>query len=117
MRCILPVLTLICLPLAAVASLEINQQTFTCERGLQVPVVYLTERSDDPDAGAVAVLMLDGRQMTLMQEAAESGVRYGFPSDGSHYIWWTDGDAATLYWHDGTDGSEAVVLQDCAAGD
>ncbi len=108
-------LLLACAPLPAAASLAIAQQTYLCERGVAVPAIYVTETSTDPDAGAVVILNLDGRQITLWQEVAASGVRYGYPSDGSHYVWWTKGHAATLYWHDGTDGSEAVVLQDCTA--
>ena len=114
-RRVLTAVAFIWLPLAAAASLDVNQQTYTCERGVQVPVVYLTEMSDDPDAGAVAVLLLDGRQLTLWRETAASGARYGFPSDGSHYVWWTKDDSATLFWRDGADGSETVVLRDCAA--
>jgi membrane-bound inhibitor of C-type lysozyme len=43
-------------------------------------------------------------------------VRYGWPSDGSHYIWWTKGDMATLYWKDGANGGvETVLHADCKA--
>ena len=51
--------------------------------------------------------------VTLWAEPAASGVRYAWPSDGSYYVWWTKGEGAALYWHDGENGTETLLLGDC----
>jgi membrane-bound inhibitor of C-type lysozyme len=80
------------MPTAAVAQ-EFTTQTYTCDRGVEVPATYV----NGPDQ-SLAVLNVEGRQITLVGEAAASGARYGWPSDGSNYVWWTKGTEATLYW-------------------
>ena len=66
--------------------------TYICERGVEVPVSYTT-----PEQGeATAVLYVENRMVTLVRTRAASGARYAWPSDGSGYVWWTKGDAATL---------------------
>jgi membrane-bound inhibitor of C-type lysozyme len=94
----------------AAADLSLVGVTYECERGVQVPVTYV----NDGQGGSVAVLVVEGRQVALLPEPAASGVRYGWPSDGSHYVWWSKGmHAATLYWHDGETGEDRVLLEDC----
>lgn len=82
------------------------------DRGVEVPAAYVTT----PE-GSVAVVHVEGRQIALLAEPAASGVRYGWPSDGSNYVWWTKGDEATLYWKDGAAGTETPLLQDCRRQD
>lgn len=65
-----------------------------------------------PDQGLV-VLNADGHQITLVTEPSASGARYGWPSDGSGYVWWTKGDTATLLWK--TPEAEVPILT-CLAG-
>ncbi|APE45351.1 hypothetical protein BOO69_06960 [Sulfitobacter alexandrii] len=84
--------------------------TYTCERGVAVPAVYVNVEGEP----GIAVIGVEGGMFNLRAEPAGSGVRYGYPSDGSHYVWWTKGEAASLLWHDGTDGSEQVLLSECA---
>jgi membrane-bound inhibitor of C-type lysozyme len=76
-----------------VAAQDFTSQRYTCDRGVEVPATYVTTAE-----GSLAVINVDGNQITLLGEPAASGARYGWPSDGSNYVWWTKGDAATLYW-------------------
>lgn len=96
---------------AAQAETQILNQTYTCDRDVKVPVVYVN--GDDLSA---VILYVEGSQVLLYNEPAASGARYGWPSDGSNYVWWTKGDAATLYWKDGEAGTETVLLDNCTAG-
>ena len=96
------------LPNLALAEMQVQNNRYTCERGVQVPVVYAN--SDD---SAIAVLTVEGNQILLYSEPAASGARYGWPSDGSNYVWLTKGTEATLLWHDGTTDTEATLLTSC----
>jgi membrane-bound inhibitor of C-type lysozyme len=78
-------------PLAA--ETQITTTRYTCDRGVMVPATYVT--ADDT---AIVVLHVDGNQIMLYQEIAASGARYGWPSGGSNYVWWSKGDGATLFW-------------------
>ena len=92
---------------AAVGAMPITA-TYTCERGVEIPVVYAESGGD-----SIAVLHVEGRMITLVRETSGSGARYGWPSDGSHYVWWSKGDGATLLWHDGTVGEEVTLFAEC----
>lgn len=91
----------------ALAEFQMQTMRYLCERGVEVPATYFTA-----DDGAGAVITVEGSQISLYSEPAASGARYGWPSDGSSYVWWTKGTEATLYWKDET-GAEAPVLTDC----
>jgi membrane-bound inhibitor of C-type lysozyme len=95
------------LPTAAFGQ-DFTTATYACDRGVTVPVTYV----NGPDQ-SLAVLHVDGRQITLVGELAASGARYGWPSDGSGYVWWTKGDEATLSWK--TPEAETPLLT-CTAG-
>ena len=99
---------LLLLPATAAFAQEFTTLTYTCDRGVSVPATYVT----GPDH-SLAVLNVEGRQITLVGEPAASGARYGWPSDGSNYVWWTKGDEATLYWK--TPEGETQLLT-CKAG-
>jgi membrane-bound inhibitor of C-type lysozyme len=94
--------------LPAHAELVVKSVRYSCDRGVEVPVAYV-----DADGASVAILQVEGRQIALWQETAASGARYGWPSGGSNYVWWTKGDTASLLWKDGTAQTETVLLQDC----
>jgi membrane-bound inhibitor of C-type lysozyme len=96
------------LPNIAAAALEAQNMRYTCERGVEIPVVYVT--SDDT---LVAVLTVEGRQILLYSEPSASGLRYGWPSDGSNYVWWSKGTEAMLLWHDGTADTETTLFATC----
>jgi membrane-bound inhibitor of C-type lysozyme len=95
----------------AFAETQVQNMTYICERGVRVPVVYVNA----PDTSFV-VIHVEGGQYLLYSEPAASGARYGWPSDGSNYVWWTKGDEATLYWKDGEAGSETAILTGCKPG-
>lgn len=87
----------------ALAETQVQSTRYACDRGVEVPATYVT--ADDL---AIAVINVDGTQITLYQEEAASGVRYGWPSDGANYVWWTKGKDATLYWKEA--GVETPLL-------
>lgn len=90
---------------AAHAEVSYDTARYMCERGVEIPVTYV--------ADTVAVLNVEGGQITLEVEEAASGARYGWPSGGSHYVWWTQGDTAMLNWFDGELGEEVTLLAKC----
>lgn len=93
------------------AETQVLALTYTCERGVEVPAVYINV---DEEPG-IAVIGVEGGMFNLEAEPVASGVRYGYPSDGSHYVWLTKGETAMLLWYDGTDGSEETLLADCTS--
>ena len=101
-------LACVCLPTFAMADMNVQNNRYTCERGVQVPVVYANSGDS-----AIAVLMVEGNQILLYSEPAASGARYGWPSDGSNYVWLTNGNDAKLLWHDGTTNTENTLLAAC----
>lgn len=82
---------------------------YTCDRGVGVPATYINAADV-----SLAVINVDGVQITLYSEEAASGARYGWPSDGANYVWWTKGPEATLYWKEA--GQETPILQNCKEG-
>lgn len=80
---------------------------YTCARGIEVPATYVNA----PDLSLV-VLNVEGQQITLYAEISGSGARYGWPSDGANYVWWSKGKEATLYWSEA--GEDTPLLADCA---
>jgi len=99
---------LACLPSFASAEMDVQNHRYTCERGVQLPVVYA--KSGDT---AIAVLVVEGNQILLYSEPAASGARYGWPSDGSNYVWLTKGTEAILLWRDGSTKIEVTLLATC----
>lgn len=96
------------LPTVVMAEMTVQNSTYTCERGVQVPVVYAN--SDD---SSIAVLTVEGNQILLYSEPAASGARYGWPSDGSNYAWLSKETSAMLLWHDGATNTDTTLLADC----
>lgn len=78
---------------AAASAQEFTTTRYTCDRGVEIPATYV----NGPDLSLV-VIHVEGSQITLLNEPAASGARYGWPSDGSNYVWWTKGEEATLNW-------------------
>jgi membrane-bound inhibitor of C-type lysozyme len=102
------VLALLALLPAAASAQEFTTQTYSCDRGVEIPATYV----NGPDQSLV-VIHVEGRQITLVSDPAASGARYSWPSDGSNYVWWTKGEEATLYWK--TPDAETPLLT-CKAG-
>jgi membrane-bound inhibitor of C-type lysozyme len=101
-------LALLALVPGTASAQEFTTQTYSCDRGVEVPATYV----NGPDQ-SVVVIHIEGRQITLVSDPAASGARYGWPSDGSNYVWWTKGEEATLYWK--TPEAETPLLT-CKAG-
>ena len=99
-------------PAAAQAELQPLAVRYSCDRGVELPVVFVNETGGD----SLAVLYIEGRQNLLFQEQSASGARYGWPSDGSAYVLWTKGPEATVFWRDGETGAE-TVLYTCTQAD
>lgn len=94
---------LVLLPAPLLAAPDFTTQRYLCDRGVEVPATYVNAAE-----GSLVVLHVEGNQITLLSEEAASGARYGWPSDGSNYVWWTKGEEATLYWK--TPEGEAPLL-------
>ncbi len=90
-------------PVLAEDAPDVLTMRYVCDRGVVVPATYVTSAG-----GSVAVIGVEGQQITLIQEIAASGARYGWPSDGANYVWWTKGEEATLFWRES--GTEAALL-------
>ena len=50
----------------------ISQVVFTCERGVTVPVSYVST----PQGEGFAVVQIDGQQVAMIQAVSGSGIRY-----------------------------------------
>lgn len=106
--CLAPALALGLMPFGAQAEVQAISVRFECERGVELPVTFVNSGED-----SVAVMQIEGHQMTLWQEVSASGARYGWPSDGSAYVLWTKGTEATVYWRDGATKTETAILSGC----
>lgn len=82
---------------------EFTTSRYSCDRGVEVPATYINGADQ-----SLVVIHVDGQQITLVNEPITSGARYGWPSDGSNYVWWTKGSEATLSWK--TPEGEAPLL-------
>ena len=86
-------IALLLMAVPAAAETQVQTLHYACDRGVMVPATYV-----NADDQSLVVLNVEGSQITLFIEQSASGARYGWPSDGSNYVWWTKGDEATLYW-------------------
>ncbi len=96
-------------PCTGHAALDLTTMRYLCERGVEVPVNYV----NDGDAEGIVSLVVDGRLIALYREQSDAGARYAWPSDGSGYVWQTEGDSATLLWKDGETATETPILTQC----
>ena len=96
------------LPAVALAQMDVQNQRYTCDRAVQVPVVYANSADT-----SIAVLTVEGNQILLYSEISASGARYGGPSGGSNYVWLTKGADAQLLWRDGATKTETILLGTC----
>lgn len=102
---------------SALADMQARSLHYLCDRGVMIPVVYVTDTAARADGLAgVAVLQVEGRQILLHLEPAGSGARYGWPGGGGAYVWHSQGDAALLLWRD-ANGAQTPVVSDCRAQD
>ena len=92
----------------AAAEMTVVSQTWVCERGVTVPMTLVSDAK-----GAIVVMNIDGRQITLHAEPDADGTRFSWPSGGSGYVWAEALGIASVLWRDGTDGNEATLLVGC----
>jgi membrane-bound inhibitor of C-type lysozyme len=56
------------------AAQEFTTQRYTCDRGVEVPATYVNGADQ-----SLAIIHVEGNQITLVNEPAASGARYGWP--------------------------------------
>ncbi|MDO5613066.1 MAG: MliC family protein [Paracoccus sp. (in: a-proteobacteria)] len=89
----------------------ISQVTFTCERGVQVPVAYVTV----PTGESFAVAHIDGQQIAMIQVVSGSGTRYRSVDEARPYELHAKGSDGMFFY--GPDGDAADLLSDCTVSD
>ncbi|GLS87779.1 hypothetical protein GCM10010873_27530 [Cypionkella aquatica] len=89
-------------PPAASDASDPNAVQYLCADGTKIATLLGTDGN--------LKLTLKGENFNLIAEQSASGNRYGWPSDGSNYVWWTKGDEGTLFWKDGTKGGAESIL-------
>ena len=95
----------------ALAEPELRRIDYACDRGARIEAAYSTGRH-----AASGALTLEGRMIGLDAEATGAEVRYGWPSDGSGYVWLLEGGAATLLWSNGPNSPNPPARVLSAAG-
>ena len=87
----------------------ISTVVMTCERGVTVPVAYVST----PGGTGFAVMHLDGRQIAMHQVVSGSGVRYRSIDDAHPYELHSKGRDGIIAH--GPDGEAEVLLDECVA--
>lgn len=102
-------LPLLIMPGAALAAVDVLPATYQCERGIEIPAVYV-----NTDDASLVIVHVEGHLVTLDQEISASGARYGTGAAG--YVWWNKGRNASLFWKAGEDATgedETLLLGEC----
>lgn len=92
------------------AQTAITTRTYSCERGVEIAASIIGFAGS-----SVAVINVEGRQITLLEQAAASGARYGWPSDGAGYVFWTKGAEASVSWRDSSGADPVMLYSACRA--
>lgn len=101
------------LPAMAKAGPEMYSVTYTCERGVALPVVFI----NPADGPSLAVLSAEGKLVPMRSRPAGSGARYIALDEQDSYRLYTKGDTAILS-HLAADHTvrEETLLSDCRIG-
>ncbi len=84
--------------------------SYVCAGGRYFAVNY----GQDGDTPSVTLTFEDGETALLLAEPSASGARYGWPSDGTNYVFWSKGQEAMVLLKDGANGGkETVLYADC----
>lgn len=86
-------------------STDIQQALYTCERGVTIAATYV----NTSDGDSFAVVNAEGRQITMRIVTSASGAKYAEAMGAVPYVWWTTGDAASLYV-EGSDFNDELTL-------
>lgn len=84
-----------------------SQVIYHCERGVRVPVAYITT----PDGHGFAIAQIDGHQVAMLQVPSGSGARYFSADETRPYGLHGKGDEA-MFFH-GLGSDPANLLTDC----
>lgn len=87
---------------------ELIEVSYHCERGVEIPVVYI----NTPDQPGQLVAMIEGRLVAMTQVISASGARYRSAGEEAYQLW-NKGDTAWLAW--GPEEASEPVLEDCVA--
>ncbi len=107
------VTAIMCAPLETFAQdgPDISSHIFQCERGVLLPVTFITP----PDGAGLAVMQVDGKQVAMRALPTASGVRYVSLDEQDSYRLHTKGDEGFVT-HMAADhtAEEEPVLRGCA---
>lgn len=87
----------------------ISQVTFTCERGVVVPVAYI----NNAPGHSFAVAQIDGQQIAMIQVVSGSGIRYRSVDAGRPYEFHAKGYDGMFFF--GPEEDPATILGECKA--
>ncbi|GGH25709.1 hypothetical protein GCM10010973_13030 [Cribrihabitans marinus] len=98
---------------AAAQEPELVQVTYTCDRGVEVPVVFINTETGPGQA----VMQIEGKLVALRAAPTGSGVRYVAVDEQDSYRLYTKGDVAII-GHLVADhtATETVLFEECTAG-
>ena len=83
---------------------------YACERGVRVPVTYVTADA----GGSAAIVQVEGRQVAMRRAIGASGARYVSLDEQQGYRWWSRGDGGMLlYLAADHTADEETLLRDC----
>lgn len=102
-------LALAFLAVPAIAQAQPVAVTYLCERGVELPAVYVNEG----DGPGHVVAVIEGHLLLLPQAISASGARYR--AEGEGYELWSKGDSVTVSY--GGEDDSQILLRDCAARD
>lgn len=89
------------------STMNFNQVVYQCERGIELPVIFLPNN---------ATMYIDGHLVLLKKQTpGESGTTYISVDEQNGYRLKTNGDLAVITWLASDDEAvEQTILKDCA---
>ncbi len=80
--------------------------SFVCDEARYFAVNY----GQQGETATVTLTFADGETALLLSEPSDQGNRYAWPSDGTNYVFVAEGQTATVYLKDGTQGGTETPL-------
>lgn len=78
----------------ALSDTGVRQSTYRCERGVALPVSFVNPAGE----AGLAVMVVEGKLVTLRAQPGGSGVRYVALDEQDGYRLYTKGDEAFVAW-------------------
>ncbi|MHC5306184.1 MliC family protein [Bartonella sp. LJL80] len=92
--------------------LSVKNETYICERGVQLPVVFMNDSKGD----SYAIVSVEGKLVPMRQHVAASGVLYVAFDEQDSYRLHTKGNEAFLtYMEADHTAKEQTILNACEA--